>query len=536
MRLLVSSKDSKLRRKLLYVRCETDTGLFAAFFFPHYCEQKFSPMHHEMLADLADKRRNKRRVYAAPRGHAKSALITMIDTIHDVVYKTVSQERFIGILSETEPQAISRLKEIADEFKDNARLREVYGDFTSPHWLKKEIITSNNVKIMAFGAQSKIRGTRHKQWRFTKLKLDDVENRKSVLSPEQRHDQREWLEKDVLKAGITGVTNYDFVGTVLHNDALLMNLIRNPGWRRRVYKAVIKWPEGRAKQLWDIWTAIITDLMRPDRIEDADAYYLAHKDEMLEGVECLWPERFPFVELMKVLIFEGRASFETELQNNPYDPTMALFQYDKAARCRVDWESDTIIRGDGRFVKLSACRRYMYHDPAYGESVRGDWAAIPVGLVDDFGYLYVVDAAMKRVPTSQQIKTAFELAARWKPRCIGLETNSGWKLLGEDYEDEADRRKKHGEYSWLPIEGVFNTGEKGERIASLEPKIANKWIIFGEGLPEEFEEQMRNYPTHSYDDAPDSLAGLMNVAKKYEAGRLFGGMPDSHMRDEEKVA
>ena len=493
-------------------------------------------MHLDMLEELTNHSRGRRKGWAAPRGHAKSTIVTMSKNIHKVCYKKISTSHFIGIVSEIEPMAIVRLKEIKAELEENMRLRAVYGDLVgNKTWLKKEVITSNGIMIKAYGAGSKMRGDRNKQWRLTDLAYDDVENRKSVKSAEQRAEQKDWFEKDTLKAGIPGYTNFEIVGTVLDDDSLLQNLIKNPGWDIRVYRAVIDWPKDEAKLLWDQWTEILVDLHRPNREDDADAFYARHKDRMLVGVKVLWPSRIPFVELMKMLVFEGRAAFETELQNNPFNPETALFQFDDAARFRVDWERDLIIRRDGRFAKLSKTRRYSYHDPAYGETADGDFGCIVGGAVDEFGYLYVTNAYIKREPTSKQIQAGFEQGAIWTPRAHGLETNSGWKLLGNDYADEANRRAKMDppEFSDLPLEQVFNTDNKQVRIAALEPKIANKWILFNEQLPEEFTAQMRKYPTHGYDDGPDALEGLVKVARRFEPN-LFGGM--DREREKRKAA
>ena len=49
---------------------------------------------------------------------------------------------------------------------------------------------------------------------------------------------------------------------------------------------------------------------------------------------------------------------------------------------------------------------------------------------------------------------------------------------------------------------------KEDRIATLEPAIANGWLAFNErDLPGEFWKQFRQFPTADHNDAPDAVQG-----------------------------
>lgn len=506
------------RLYLIKTRCETDVALFAAFFFPEYCERPFSIMHLELFEQCSDLRRNQKRCIAAPRGNAKSTIVTLIKVVHRIVYNL---EHFIVIISDTEKQARDRLTDIKTELEHNELLKAVYGELRSPYWNKEDIITTNDIRVMCFATRSQIRGIRHKQWRPTWIIYDDVENRKAVRSPEQRMDTADWMRKDTLRAGITGYTNFDFLGTMLHSDSLLANLMKNPGWKRKLYRSVIKWPTGRAWALWEEWKRIYTDLAKDDRQELAEAFYFEHEEEMLEGVEVLWPDYEPFYALMQMIVDEGKSSFNTEKQNNPVNADMAVFDMDRALRFSFSDDGKFIVRDDGRWVNLSSCDFYGYLDPAFGKTVHGDFGAIVVVAVDGYGYVYVVDVWMKKEPTSKQIQAAFEMHAKWGLTAFGLETNNGWELLKDDFADAARMRRKNGEVWDLKLVAVTNTASKEDRISTLEPKLDNRWVGFFTGLSPEFIEQMEQFPTHANDDGPDALEGAVRVAASRQT--LFGG-------------
>ena len=58
---------------------------------------------------------------------------------------------------------------------------------------------------------------------------------------------------------------------------------------------------------------------------------------------------------------------------------------------------------------------------------------------------------------------------------------------------------------------------KEDRIATLEPAIANGWLAFNErDLPGEFWKQFRQFPTADHNDAPDAVQGAQ--------------VPDNHNR------
>jgi len=92
-------------------------------------------------------------------------MITLIYLIYSICY---AKERFIVIISHTASQAQKTLENIRKELTENEKLREDFPEiFESdgrpkpPRWTQDDIVTRNNIEILALGYNQKIRGRRH---------------------------------------------------------------------------------------------------------------------------------------------------------------------------------------------------------------------------------------------------------------------------------------------------------------------------------------------------------------------------------------
>lgn len=232
-----------------------------------------------------------RRAIEAPRGHAKSTTFTFKDDLHAAVY---GYKHYIIILSDSSEQAEGFLVDIKTELEENAALKEDFGELEGKVWKSSVILLANGVKIEAIGSGKKIRGRRHKQWRPDLIVCDDLENDENVNTPEQRKKLRDWFYKAVSKAGDT-YTDIVYIGTLLHFDALLANVAKNPSYKSVRYQGVISFATNG--ELWDAWESIFTDLSNDNRQEDALEFFQANREAMLEGTAVLWEEKLSYSDL-----------------------------------------------------------------------------------------------------------------------------------------------------------------------------------------------------------------------------------------------
>lgn len=308
------------------------------------------------------------------------------------------------ILSDSSEQAEGFLSDIKTELEENAALREDFGELEGRVWKASVILLSNGVKIEALGAGKKIRGRRHKQWRPDLILCDDLENDENVNTPEQRKKLRDWFYKAVSKAGDT-YTDIVYIGTLLHYDALLANVAKNPEYEAVRYKGVISFATNTA--LWDAWERIFTDLENPKHKEDAEDFFKANEAEMLEGTAVLWEEKLPYYALMVMRVSEGEASFSSEIQNEPIDPENCAF-----AEEWFDFYDDGQLPpdfSDPKFLFVAA------NDPSLGKNRKSDTSAI-IGIAKDTstGYMYVVIADIAKRKPDKIIEDAIEASRRLK--------------------------------------------------------------------------------------------------------------------------
>ena len=510
-------------RNTIIARCSFDFHAFCSIFFQHYCENAFNKYHLDKFRDFVFGQRGARDADAAPRGYAKSTIEVLFKPLHDIAYES---ENFILILSNTYDQSVSKVQDIRSELIENKLYSAIYGDcLASGKAGKDNFIVSRGdyqCRITALGSGSEMRGIRHKNFRPTKIILDDIEHSTEVEKEMLRNKMQEWFKDVVGKLG-SPKTNYSIVGTVLHERSLLKSLIENPRYKSRMYKAIISWATN--KKLWDEWTEIYTnfDLDKDDRQKKALKFYHDNKKKMDEGVEVLWPDREPYYALQEEIIEYGIRSFMKEKQNSPmtdetkvFDPVSFKY-YTKTAK-------GILITKTKILVPWNQLTSYGVIDPSTGERKPStnrdvDFTCILSGYKDMRGRLFVDSDITKRIPPSVFVRRIFEQQAYYKYRSFGVEINLFRNLLMKNLLDERKKvekaEKRKIECQFYQINQVEN---KHKRIYSVEPKVFHGQILFNsDQISTEFWNQLKDFPKGDHDDCPDALEMLWGlVNNKYK--------------------
>jgi hypothetical protein len=158
-------------------------------------------MHLDLFRDLQriTDERGARLAYAAPRGHAKTSIVSTAYVLWCVCY---GLEPYIVLVSSTADQGRDLLSHIKKELEGNARILEDFPELSEggktpgpPRWRKDEVITRTDCKITVVGYGGSIRGRKHRQHRPTLVILDDIENELDVRSADQREKLVEWFTR-----------------------------------------------------------------------------------------------------------------------------------------------------------------------------------------------------------------------------------------------------------------------------------------------------------------------------------------------------
>jgi len=477
-----------------------DLEYFGKTYFPHYVYAPCSAFHKYMCKKYADlvntaetKGKGDRAVDAAPRGNAKSTWICLIFIIWCIAYK---KRKFALIISATNTQAEDFINFIKTELEINEYLKQDFPEMCGegPVWKSDTIVTRNGAKIRGAGAGQKFKGVRHGNKRPDVVVVDDLENDESVESAEQRKKLERWFFKALMKIGQKD-TVYIVIGTILHYDSLLSNLFRQPGWKGKIFKAIITKSISR---LWERWEEIFSDISQGQKESEAlaDDFFKQHEAAMLAGTKVLWPEVEDYYYLMKMRVSEGPAYFESEKQNEPINPEDAVF----LEEWFTDWE-DADLSGA---LHVGSC------DPSLGKrNKRSDPSAIIAGVMkDSILYLTIADIE-KRQP--DKIMTDLLLHHQRTPfDKLRIEAIQFQEFFARQFEKIA-----HSGGQTINIDEYMPNTDKDLRIVRLQPWIKNGWIRFKKGMYE-LKRQLVYYRPKGkggHDDGPDALEALLSLCE-----------------------
>ena len=526
--LLELRKGEKLDRyhKAIIHRCADNLDDFSNLFFGDISNLPPNPIHRMAHENHRLGKRGISQVIAAPRGSGKSVSWALIEPLHDCCYWS---EHYVVIVSSTHDQSVQKLKDIRHQLLENSFLISVYGTFFSKRVVSAgEFVVTNYSHRMLFeaaGSGKEVRGKRFGAHRPTKIIFDDYESDEEVESEACRDKAKRLFNESFKKLG-SPTTNIKVIGTVLHREALLNDLIKNPAYDSHFYKSIVKFSP--RQDLWDSWKKIYTDLDNPDRLKQSEAYYEKNKKDMLKGTEVLWPQKESYLFLQKEIISDGWRAFSKERQNMPMADDEKIFDLERM-HYFTDHKDHVIIQKSGVKIDLKGRRWVGAIDPATGQKKpnmrqRGDFTCILIGFMDDIGRLFIYDCYIKRVPPSVFISQILQYNELYRFSKFGVETNLYRELLMANIREAVQKFNRERR---IPVKmnllEIYQTEKKEKRIYRIEPKVDNGWILFNKSLPSEFFGQMADFPKGDHDDGPDvleMLEGMVNNAYRARALNL----------------
>lgn len=475
-------------------RAEQEFRFFAQTYFPHYVKGDSSVFHdyafERFPACIDDTAKGYHEALAAPRGEAKSTIVTQLLTLWCVV---TERKHFMGIIMDSMDQAEQMLAAIKVELESNPRLAQDFPNACGGGrvWQVGEIVTANNRKVKAAGAGKKLRGWRFGPHRPDLILLDDIENDENVRKKDQRDKLEGWLKKAVMKLGPPdGTMDIFYLGTILHYDSVLNRTLKSPTWNGRKFAAIIEWPD--RMDLWQKWEEVLVN-----QGEDAaDQFYQERRAEMDRGAVVSWPSVRPLLLLMKIRA-DGHYEFDCEMQNDPTNNEHAPF---KDITFWVQPFRDWIFYG--------SC------DPSLGKNNKSrDPSAILVGGFDrNEGILDVVEADICRRVPDKIISDIIKYEAEYRCMVWGIEAVQFQEFLKTELVKRSAQQRVP-----VPARGITPNTDKALRIESLQPHVANGLIRLHHNQTV-LREQLGYWPEADHDDGPDALQMLWMLAYSGSVG------------------
>ena len=465
-------------------RASRDPLFFARTYLPHYFTDEPCGFHRELIRLLFENSDDL--VVAAPRGHAKSTITALLYPLHQVLFK---RRHYIPIVRKTMTDAEEAIDCLRKELETNKQILADFGQVVK-RGKTRSILLNTDALIVAKTRGSKIRGTRYRQYRPDLIICDDLEDDQHIESKEQRESDEKWFNSAISNAVAPGGRTV-IIGTVLHAHSLLSKLLANATYVRRIFRAVVSWPE--ETELWEKWREIYQDIAQGK--DAALEFFRKHRQRMLAGAEVLWPSRFPFYDLMRLREKIGSLSFSQELQNNPVDPDSQLV---KEEWIRYYEESELENLG---LTMFGAC------DPSISKKQTADDSAIVSVARASNGILYVRDCDASRRSMLGTTSVILRKSTQYQYAGFAIEVVAYQAALAENVMAESVKQKVY-----VPVIALKNPVDKRTRFASISPLIENGTIRFLRSQ-RKLVEQLVGFPKWDHDDCFDGLEMAVRLAR-----------------------
>lgn len=365
---------SKESLKEIMAACYEDTRVFSKTVFPERFFLPFSQLHDEIFQAIDS---GKQRIaIAAPRGFGKTSTINMALPAKRILFR---EKKFIVPISNTASQAMLQSENLKKELMTNPDISRIFGPMKSDTFSKEMWVTATGTMVFPRGAGQQVRGVSHGHYRPDLIILDDFENSEDVKNEETRKKMKEWFFADVCNS-VNRAMDWQIimVGTILHEDALLANLLDDPNWYSLQLSIcddnyVSNWPDF----ISDKEVRKLADSYRQNGM--LDVFYREYRNIPISTEDAIFrPEYFRYYD-----------EAEEKLDNNP------------------DVEN-IIIVDPAKTVKLHSAES----------------AVLCIGIDVKKGKVYIRDVVADMLYPDQLYDTIFQMAYRYKVRVVGIEVTS----------------------------------------------------------------------------------------------------------------
>ncbi|MBU2051346.1 MAG: hypothetical protein KKH61_20555 [Gammaproteobacteria bacterium] len=444
--------------KQIIEACIGNTKLTARILFPDRFTLPFSKLHPKVFYALDDDSLQQV-VIAAPRGFGKTSLSMAYET-GKIVYR---EKKFIVPVSCTASQALLQSENLKRELLSNTIIGRLFGPMKSNMFSQDQWITETGTMVMPRGSGQQIRGLLFGNNRPDLIFLDDIEDSESVKSEEQRRKLKEWFFADVLNSVNRAKKSWKIVvvGTLLHEDSLLANLLEDPNW----HSVHLELFDDNYHSNW------------PEFMDDAAILKMVEtyrKQKMLGTL---------YREYRNLPVSKEDAKFKAEYFHN----------YTPEDRKGV---SETVV----------------IMDPAKTAKATSDEsAAVGVGLDMSNNRILVLDIDAGNYHPDEFITKSLDMCQRLKARVLGYEETSLHEFISYPLENAM---KKRGMI--LELVPLAARASKEDRVAGLLPFYRQGEIYHNEKACGGLEAQLMSYPRAKRWDCMDALAYIVPLLEKGE--------------------
>lgn len=492
-------------KELIKLDSQTIEGFAGSCLTPYFDNAvQFKDFHRELWSLCCSDERFV--AICAPRRHSKSTTVTIVYTLAAMLFRN---RKFAVIVSDTEAQSalfIGQIKQILGDSKDIQNMFELALNEKGEVDFIKDTTTDFIVRfkdggmfrVVAKGAEQKLRGLLWDGGRPDLIIVDDVLNEELVASKDRRDKLRRWFYGSLIPCrSKDGVIR--FVGTPMNADDILESLMPNE-WAR---DTVIEPLKVYSKRRLSMWKTV---------------KYKAH-DETFTNI--LWPEmhsKEALMELRKELTQQGIPEvYSCEMLCQPVDDSVRFFK-----------KSDLLdIREEDRKKDLSY---YVSGDLAISTADKADWSVFVVGGMDSDGILQVRNVIRDRMDGLEIVQTMISLQRLYNPVAFGIEEGQISKSIGPFLTRTMIEQNTY--LSVYPIRP--HKTDKITRARSIQARMRAGAVRFDRGSDwySVFEHEILQFPRGKHDDQVDGLSYLGLIIDKMQEGRTEEEIAEEIYADE----
>ncbi len=485
-----------------------------------------SPVHYEiwqLLEQMLLQNTHNKQAFILPRGMGKTTIVNIAVTAWMHVFK---RSVFTIILGARELDA-AKFVATTKKALTNDYIKNSFGDFEDTLHKrtdnKLEFELTNDTKIMAFSANSSVRGTQYVTgemiFRPTLVVADDYISEADILSSESKNKKYLRWQKEIEDVGSDAVyrngklirpsTKFIVIGTPLSQGDFIDSISNDPTYKT-FHRSVVNFDVDEYfenHKYWQKFKTILFDSSLEDSLFEAKSFYQDNKKEM--DFPTIW-EKYEIVELA-IGYFNKPVAFK---QEKMCDVKSVGDKWFKSNRVEPMQEIES-----HEFTKTM-----LTVDPAGVKNVsnkRSDYFAFTLGSIADNGFKYIRKATIDKITDfDKYIHTVISTLHGYpdithvyveKNTYNGLDVE---RMQNEINQDQSLRKRN------ITFINEMQRKNKDEKISTIVSDVNNGRVIFCEDrVSKEYLNQVMEFSGQNFslhDDAADSLAECCNRLDEIE--------------------
>lgn len=491
---------SKKEQIALLTEMEMNSAFAAPILFPERFFRPFEKIH-KPIFEIIDRRPGDpgykpHKLIIAPRGTGKTSICGLLVPALAVLLQRYT---YIIIIGHNAGDAIEKTEELKFKLTNNQLIYDLYGDIKTKWWSKDEFVVkigNKFIKIHPRGSGQPVRGRLFHDSRAGLVLVDDLEKSKEVQSVDLRKEKKDWLYEDVLNsidrgqrhvAGEDAPWEFLVVGTILHQDSLLINLALSGHW------------DSVTLEMCDDNFVSNSPIFMPDQA-CRDLYEQLKQDQQLD-------------------------SWYREYRNNPVpsgsdaafqEKFWKYYREEDEALNRAPWVENIVIVDPSRTATPTAAPTGI----------------VGVGVDMENNKIYVRDLLSRRMFPEEMYEKIAEMIIRLDARVLAVEVTGLHEFIIYPLKTFLSSRGIHIEFVELHARQGRDEKGKAARVRSLVDFYREGIIWHNEKICAPLEQQLRAFPRAKDWSLMDPFGYIVELLEKGQRYLSFPGKHDIETKED----